>query len=259
MKSLIKNILVLCLMAGLTTPVLAKDWKKIRIGVEGAYPPFSQTEANGDVTGFDIDIANAICASIGAECEMVKQDWDGMIPALLSRRFDAIIASMSITEERKEKVNFSNKYYSSPATFVGKKGDKVYITKRSLKGKKIGVQGDTIMDRYVTDNYGDSAEIIRYGTQEEVNLDLKSGRLDLSFSEVGPADAFISSDDGKQFRYFGNFVSDPKWFGDGIGIAVRKEDDDLRKALNKAIRDIRKNGAYDEIQSKYFSYDIYGE
>ena len=259
MKSYLKIFLASVLVFSFSSQVLAKDWDKIRIGVEGAYPPFSKTEANGEVTGFDIDIANALCTELGAECEMVKQDWDGMIPALLSRRFDAIIASMSITEERKKRVNFTKKYYSSPATFIGKKGDKVHISKRSLKGKKIGVQGDTIMDRYITDNYGEIAQVVRYGTQQDANMDLMSGRLDLIFAEVGTADEFLNTNDGKRFRYFGNFISDPKWFGDGIGIAVCKEDNDLRKAFNKAIKTIRDNGTYDEVQQKYFSYDIYGE
>ena len=247
------------LLFGAMSGLQAQDWDKIRIGVEGAYPPFSQTEANGEVTGFDIDIANALCEKMNAECSLVKQDWDGMIPSLIAKRFDAIIASMSITEERKQRVNFTDKYYSSPAVFVGFKGDRVNINKRSLKDKTIGVQGDTVMDRYVTDKYGENSKVVRYNSQEEVQLDLTAGRLDLMFAEVGPADAFLDTEDGKSFRYFGNFVSDKKWFGEGIGIAVRKQDNDLRKKLNQAIKDIREDGTYDDIQSQYFSYDIYGE
>lgn len=165
----------------------AREWKKIRIGVEGAYPPFSWINPQGKLEGFDIDIAYALCAKIGAECELVLQDWDGMIPALLAKKFDAIVASMSITEERKKKVDFTDKYYQTPARFVRKKGSGIEITREGLKGKKIGVQRATIHDNYLTDNYGDTVEIVRYGTQDEANLDMIAGRLDLLLAEFDRA------------------------------------------------------------------------
>lgn len=112
----------------------------LRVGVEGAYPPFSWKEPDGTLKGFDIDIAHAICAEMNRECVLVEQDWDGMIPALLAKKFDAIIASMSITEERKKRVDFSDKYYNTPAKFVAKKGAGLEITMEGLKGKRIGLQ-----------------------------------------------------------------------------------------------------------------------
>src|SRR3546814_8145784 len=127
------------------------DWKKVRIGVEGAYPPFSEVTPDGKLVGFDIDIANALCEEMKVECELITQDWDGIIPALQARKYDAIIASMSITEERKEKVDFTKKYYNTPAKFGRKKGSGLEITEEGLKGQMVGVQRATIHDNFVTD------------------------------------------------------------------------------------------------------------
>ena len=237
----------------------ANDWKEIRIGVEGAYPPFSETKPDGSVVGFDIDIANALCREIGASCSMVKQDWDGMIPALLARKYDAIIASMSITEERKKQVSFTNKYYSSPARFVrASKDTNIRILNSKLDGLNVGVQQETIMDRFLTDNWGDIVNVRRYGTQEDANNDMLSGRLDLIFAEIGPASSFIETH-GSRFEFIGPSYADPEWFGEGIGIAIRKSDSDLQDKFNDAISAIRANGTYDDIQGRYFSYDIYGD
>jgi arginine/ornithine transport system substrate-binding protein len=237
----------------------AKEWKKIRIGVEGAYPPFSEVGPDGKLKGFDIDIAYALCAKIGAECELVLQDWDGMIPALLAKKFDAIVASMSITEERKRRVDFTDKYYQTPARFVRKKGSGIEITKEGLKGKKVGVQRATIHDYYLTDNYGDTVEIVRYGTQDEANLDMLAGRIDLLLADsVALLDGFLKTEKGKDFEFVGPELRDKRWFGEGAGIAVRKEDQDLKKLLNDAIAAIRADGTYDKIARKYFDFDIYG-
>ncbi|BCX17032.1 MAG: ABC transporter substrate-binding protein [Geminicoccaceae bacterium] len=252
-------LLVAGALALAATPLAAKDWKKIRIGVEGAYPPFSEVGPDGKLKGFDIDIAYALCAKIGAECELVMQDWDGMIPALLAKKFDAIVASMSITEERKKRVDFTDKYYQTPARFVRKKGSGIEITKEGLKGKRIGVQRATIHDNYLTDNYGDTVEIVRYGTQDEANLDMLAGRVDLLLADsIALLDGFLKTEKGKDFEFVGPELRDKKWFGEGAGIAVRKEDQDLKRLLNEAIKAIRADGTYDAIAKKYFDFDIYG-
>jgi lysine-arginine-ornithine-binding protein len=189
----------------------------------------------------------------------VKQEWDGMIPALLARKFDAIAASMSITAERKKKVAFSDKYYQTPAKFVEKKGADIAIAPEGLKGKRIGVQRETIHDRYATDNYGKIATIVRYGTQDEANLDMQAGRLDLLLADsVALEDGFLKTPAGKDFEFVGPNLTNPKWFGEGVGIAMRKQDNDLREQFNKAIAAIRKDGTYDKIAAKYFTFDVYG-
>ena len=253
-----KSIVFAAALTLLPALAVAQDWDRVRIGVEGAYPPFSETKPDGSVVGFDIDIANALCEEIGARCTMVTQDWDGMIPALLARKYDAIIASMSITSERKKRVAFTKKYYSSPARFIKKSAGNIVIDKGRMSGLKVGVQQETAMDYFVTDNFGDVVEVRRYPTQEDANNDMGTGRLDLLFSELGPGDEFIKSRGGG-YEFVGPSYTDQKWFGEGIGIAVRKHDQNLRRKLNRAIAAIRANGIYKRIQNKYFDYDIYGK
>jgi arginine/ornithine transport system substrate-binding protein len=253
-------VIVLLVFAVAAGGVQAKDWKKVRVGVEGAYPPFSYVTPEGELAGFDIDIAKALVAAMGAEIELVAQDWDGIIPALLARKYDCIIASMSITEERKQKVAFSKKYYNTPAKFVAKKGDVPEFSREAIKGKNVGVQRATIHDRYLTDNYGDDVSIMRYGTQDEAYLDLVAGRVDLLLADsVAISDGFLKKPEGEGYEFVGPDLNDPKWFGEGTGIAIRKEDTDLVEKFNAAIDQIRSDGTYQKIQDKYFDFDVYGE
>ena len=256
MKKLIAVAVVAVMMLG--TSVSANEWNKIRIGVEGAYPPFSEVAPDGTLKGFDIDIARALCEEIGAECVLVPQDWDGIIPALLARKYDAIIASMSITEERKKKVAFSEKYYNTPAKFARKKGSGITISKAGMKGKKVGVQRATTHDNFITAEFGDSVEIKRYGTQDEAYLDAISGRVDLLLADsIAMDDGFLKTDKGKGWEFVGPGYSDPKYFGVGAGIAVRKSDGELAKLFSLAIKVIRSNGVYHMINGKYFAFDVY--
>jgi arginine/ornithine transport system substrate-binding protein len=249
---------VLLLAAATSAFAQSPDWKKIRIGVEGAYPPFSEVGPDGRIKGFDIDIANALCADLKAQCTLVQQEFDGMIPALQARKFDAVIASMSITEERKRSVAFTDKYYNTAARLVAKKGTTLVPTAAGLKGRRIGVQRSTIHDRFATDTFKDS-EIVRYTGQDQVFLDLQSGRIDASLEDAVAADTgFLRRPAGKDFAFFGPEFNDPKYFGTGSGIAVRKGDADLVARLNQAIKDIRADGTYQKIEKRYFDYDVYG-
>ncbi len=243
-----------------TSMAVANDWKKVRIGVEGAYPPFSYVKPDGTLAGFDIDIANALGEAMGAEVVLVAQDWDGIIPALLAKKYDAIIASMSITEERKKKVNFSNKYHNTPAKFICKKGTMDTFSAEAIKGKTVGVQRATIHDRYLTDNYGKDVEIKRYGSQDEAYLDLTAGRVDMLLADsIALMDGFLEKPEGKDYQFIGPDLSDPKWFGEGAGIAIRKADTDLVEKFNMAIDTIRADGTYKKIQDKYFDFNVYGQ
>ena len=256
MKKLIAVAVVAMMILG--TSVSANEWNKIRIGVEGAYPPFSWVEKDGTLKGFDIDIAMALCEEIGAECVLVPQDWDGIIPALLARKYDAIIASMSITEERKKKVAFSEKYYNTPAKFARKKGSGITISKAGMKGKKVGVQRATTHDNFITAEFGDSVEIKRYGTQDEAYLDAIAGRVDLLLADsIAMDDGFLKTDKGKGWEFVGPGLNEEKYFGVGAGIAVRKSDGELAKLFSLAIKVIRSNGVYHMINGKYFAFDVY--
>ncbi len=260
MKKILTTIVAVTALSIGSGATFAKDWKKIRIGVEGAYPPFSSVTADGKLVGFDIDIANALCKQLAAKCTMIQQDWDGIIPALMARKFDAIIASMSITEERKKKVAFSGKYYSTPAKFIRKKGSGIEITKAGLNGKTVGVQRATTHDSFLTDNYSSDVTIKRYGSQDDAFLDMTSGRVDLLLLDsVAGMDGFLKTDAGKNFEHTGPGFTQPKWFGDGAGIAIRKGDKDLVDKFNGAIQAIRDSGEYQKINAKYFDFDVWGD
>ncbi len=263
MKKLLIIFALIALVFAVGT-VQAKDWKKVRIGVEGAYPPFSSTTADGKLVGFDIDIAMALCKAMGAECTLVPQDWDGIIPALLARKYDAIIASMSITEERKKKVAFTNKYYNTPAKFVAKKGTVKDFDRSGLAaataGKKIGVQRATIHDNFITSEGGEGVVVKRYATQDEAYLDLAAGRVDMLLADsVAMSDGFLKKPEGKDYEFVGPDLTEKKYFGEGVGVAIRKKDTDLIELFNKAIVQIRSDGTYKKIQDKYFDFNVYGE
>ena len=255
-KTFVAIVLSAVFMAGSATAEI----KKVRMGTEGAYPPFNSIDKNGKLQGFDIDVGNALCAAMKVECEWVTQEWDGIIPGLMAKKYDTIIASMSITEERKKKVSFSNKYYQTPAKFVRMKGSGIEINKDGLKGKSVGVQRATIHENFLRDNYGDVVDIKAYATQDEANLDFNAGRVDLLLADsVALLEGFIKTDAGKDAEFVGPGVTDPKWFGDGAGSAVRKDDNELREMLNKAIAQIRADGTYAKINAKYFDFDVYGK
>ena len=235
----------------------AKDWKKIRIGTEGAYPPFNFVDKSGELQGFDIDIAKAICDKLKAECSFVAQDWDGIIPALLANKYDAIVASMSITDERRQRVAFSDKYYNTPARFVAKKGAKLDATAAGLEGKTVGAQRATTHASYLEDNFKD-AEIKLYGTQDEANLDLANGRLDAVLADATVLYEWLEkTDEGKCCAFVSEPIVAPKWFGEGVGVALRKDDKELAAMVNKAIAEIRADGTYEKINKKYFPFSIY--
>ncbi|WP_374584888.1 ABC transporter substrate-binding protein [Ideonella dechloratans] len=245
--------------ASLAASAQAPDWKKIRIGVEGAYPPFSEVGTDGKLKGFDIDIAMALCAEMKAECTLVQQEWDGMIPALQARKFDAIIASMAITDERKKSVLFSDKYQNTPPWMVGKGSLPHDISPAAMKGKKIGVQRTSIHDRWATATYKDS-EIVRYSKQDEVFLDLAAGRIDATVCDSVAANlGFLKTPAGKGFAVLGTPPDDPAFFGAGAGIAVRKSDAVLQQKFSAAIQAIRANGVYQKVNAKYFDFDVYGK
>lgn len=237
------------------------DEKPLKIGIEAAYPPFASKAPDGSIVGFDYDIGNALCAEMKVKCTWVEQEFDGLIPALKVRKIDAILSSMSITDDRKKSVDFTNKYYATPARLVMKAGTQVSDDMSELKGKKIGVQRGTIHDRYATEVLKPlGVEVMPYGSQNEIYLDVAAGRLDGTLADATLLqDGFLNTDAGKGYAFVGPSVNDPKYFGDGIGIAVRKGDKANLERINAAIAGIRANGEYKKIQDKYFDFDIYGK
>ncbi len=238
----------------------APDWAKIRIGVEANYPPFSQMSPEGKFSGFDIDIANALCKELKAECTMVAQEWDGMLPALNAKKFDMIVASMSISEERKKNADFSDSYYDIPSTFIGKASSFTKIDAAALKGKKIVVTRNTPRAKFLQDNFKDS-ELLLVAKEAEVTMELAAGRADIGFgSSLAATAAFLKSPEGKAYSRVGApVVVGGAKAGGGVGIAMRKGEDSLRTKINAALKTITANGVYKSVNDKYFDVNIRGE
>lgn len=249
MKKLI--IAASCALAMAAGTVQAKDWKEIRIAFDVPYAPFEYKDDNGELTGFEVELADAMCKEMEAKCDFVIQDWDGMIPGIMARKFDAIMSSMSITEKRAERVLFSEPYYNTPGAWFARKGFDTDVTDMdAMKGKVVGVQRGTTMDTYVTNKMGSVVTIKRYTTAEDMALDLEGQRLDVVFLDYPVGEQTILSND--KFTEVGEKVK----LGEGMAVAMRKRDKDLAKKINTALQTLKDNGTYDTIMNKYFSYDI---
>ncbi|XLM19786.1 transporter substrate-binding domain-containing protein [Chromobacterium piscinae] len=237
---------------------LSAQAETVRFGIDLNYPPFSKQGADGKPQGFDIDMAYALCAAMKVTCQIVPQDWDGLIPALNANKFDAIISSMQITPERQKAVDFTHKYYNIASRLVAKDGTKVDAA--SFKGKKIGVLRASTQEKFAKDFWGkNGATIVPYAKSPESFLDLKSGRVDAVFVDgaVGEQE-FLKTTQAKGYSFVGPNYSDVKYFGLGGGIAVKKGNKALLDRLNKAIDQMRKDGCYKKVEEKYFSFDVYG-
>lgn len=237
------------------------DEDTLRIGIESAYPPFAFKTPEGNISGFDYDIGNALCEQMKIKCQWVEQEFDGLIPSLKVHKIDAVLSSMSITEDRLKSVDFSKKYYQTPGKFAMKAGSVIHDPLVDLKGKKVGVQRASTYDRFATDQLEKAGiEVVRYAAQNEAFLDLASGRLDATLADiVNTNESFIKTPLGKGFALVGPDINDPKYFGRGAGIAVRKGDSENAARFNAAIDAIRDNGKYQAVQAKYFAFDIYGK
>jgi lysine-arginine-ornithine-binding protein len=225
----------------------------LKMGIEAAYPPFNNKDASGNVVGFDKDIGDALCAKMKVECTVVTSDWDGIIPALNAKKFDFLISSLSITEERKGAVDFTDPYYSNKLQFIAPKNVDFKTDKDSLKGKSIGTQRATLAGTWLEDNYGSDLNVKLYDTQENAYLDLTSGRVDAILADKYANYDWLKSDAGKNYEFKGDPVED----SDKIGIAVRKGDNELRNKLNAALKEIVADGTYKKINDKYFPFSIY--
>ena len=248
---------------------------KIRIGTEGAYPPWNSKDASGKLIGFEVELAWTLCRYIGQQCEIVEQDWDGMIPALIMRKFDAIMAGMSITDERKKAINFSQGYADEVASLAVMKGSNlediqtsegINLTMKSgavkkdlktitgaLDGKTVCVQTATIHQNFLESGDVGKVKVRTYKTQDEVNLDLASGRCDVALA-AAVAFTDYAEKSGKPVVLVGPTFSGGA-FGNGVGVGIRKDDTELLKAFNSAINKARKNGDISRIATKWFGFD----
>ena len=275
MKKFILSLLALSVLSLSTI----SNAKSIRIGTEGAYPPWNNLNSAGELEGAEIDFGNEACKRMGVDCEWVTQDWDGIIPALLNGKYDIIVAGMSITEERKEKVNFTDGYMTDGARFAVLKGsgladlkvagmEKVNLNNAggkeqaaigqliaAMDGKTVCVQSSTIHQNFLEKHMAGAVDISLYQSVDDHNLDLAAGRCDAILADVGSIIDFISSDGGVAVAFTGPTFSGGV-FGDGVGGAVRKEDKDILEMWNKVIAEMSADGTTAEITKKWFDRDI---
>ncbi len=223
------------------------------------YPPFTNVDASGTWVGWEVEFADAVCKQAQLDCVITPVAWDGIIPALTSKKIDMIVGSMSITEERLKTIDFTDKYYNTPTSVGGNKSDTFDATPEGVTGKIIGAQVSTINLDYALKHFaGTAAEIKEYQTQDEAQQDLAAGRVDAIVVDAISLKAFLESDQGGCCESKGDVADDPAILGAGVGIGIRKEDGELKAKLNAAIKAIRENGTYDEFSKKYFDFDIYG-
>jgi octopine/nopaline transport system substrate-binding protein len=273
-----KFILYLLALSVLCLATIANA-KSIRIGTEGAYPPWNNLNSAGELEGAEIDFGNEACKRMGADCEWVTQDWDGIIPALLNGKYDIIIAGMSITEERKQKVNFTNGYMNDGARFWvlkdsgladlsvggvtkvnmntagGKENAAVGQLIAAFEGKAVCVQSSTTHANFATQYMATGSDVKLYQTVDDHNIDLSAGRCDAVLSDVASAMDFMATDQGSNATFTGPTFSGGPW-GDGVGGAIRKEDTDILEMWNKAIAEMSADGTTAAITEKWFGRDM---
>ena len=250
---MIHSLCAVLLTASFLLSASAAQAQSLRIATEGFYAPFNSFAEDGQLVGFDIDIANALCETIGVDCEITSNDWDDLIPGLLADEYDIIVASMSITPERQERVAFTLPYYSNMLTFIGREDRDLEVSDEALAGKTVGVLRSTVSSEYLEQTYAGLVEIKLFDTQDEVLEALVNSSVDLALGDNLPSYAWLESEDGVGFEFVGEFID----IDDRIGIAARKADMDLIDQLNEALITIIGNGTYQEINAKYFPFSIY--
>ena len=227
----------------------ATEGNVLRIGTEGAYAPFNYTNADGTLGGFDIEIANAICADMQVTCEIMAQDWDGIIPGLKAGKYDAIVAAMSVTPERAQQVAFTDPYFSNALVFLAKKDstfDPAKVT--DINAHSIAAQRSTISSQWLENTYP-KADMKLYDTLSNAFLDLGAGRVDAMISDKLPAIEWLSSTSGNNYVLKGAEID----INDNFAIAVRPNDEALQAKINTSLSNIKANGTYDKINQKYFA------
>ncbi|WP_210542597.1 transporter substrate-binding domain-containing protein [Rhodoferax sp. PAMC 29310] len=253
-----KKLLLAIAIGSLSLTSFAQG-KDLKVAIDPTYEPFTFKTADGTPTGFDVDIANALCTELKRKCVFVEQVWDSMIPGLMARKYDVIISSMSITADRLKQVDFSDKYYNTPSRVVVKK-DVPFSGPASIKGKNIGVLKGSTQEKYAMAELKPAGvNVVAYEAQDQVYLDIRSGRLDGTVADIlEVGGGFLSKPEGKDYTLVGPELFIPKYFGTGAGVALRKGQGTLKNDISAAIKTIRGNGVYKTINDKYFKFDVYG-
>ncbi len=253
--SLFAATIVAFATAGSIVTAQAKEWTSVRIGTDATFAPFESVDPQGKIVGFEIDYANALCSKMHVTCSFQNQDWDGIIPALLGGKFDAVISSMNLTPARAKRVLFSDVYYATPPVWVTTKDNASNdVSAAALKGKSIGTQSSTTFANYLEDKYK-GFEIKVYPGGDEPLADLANGRLDYVVLDLLVTEKFIDKNPGC-CRIISEIPRDPVNFGPGVAVAMRPDEAELKAMFDKAIREAATDGTFDTLQKKYFKVDI---
>jgi octopine/nopaline transport system substrate-binding protein len=270
--------IVAALALGITAgAAAAKEWTTVKIATEGAYPPWNATDSSGQLVGFELDLAKDLCGRMGVECEVVAQDWEGIIPALQAGKYDVIMAGMSITDERKKVIQFSDSYAATPAKFAVLKDSDlasyagkldranldevdadeqaaIDAMKEAFDGKTVGVQVATTHANFIETYLADTVEIRKYDTQENLDLDLQSGRVDLALASMSYWQPLMNTEKGVDFAVIGPGMTGGP-FGSGVGVGIRQEDSDLVELFNQAIAAAKADGTITKLSEQWFGFD----
>ncbi|MCG3863326.1 MULTISPECIES: arginine ABC transporter substrate-binding protein [unclassified Photobacterium] len=221
--------------------------QEIKFAMEATYAPFEYMDENNQIQGFDVDVAKALCKEMDATCTFHNQSFDSLIPALKFKRYDAAISAMDITEARQQQVSFSQPYYDNAAGFISIKGKVTDVA--ALKGKRVGVQNGSTHQSYLTDQMS-GVTAVPYTSYQDAFIDMKNGRIDSVFGDTAVIAEWLKKDDN--LAYVGKPVTNPKYFGNGFGIGVNKNNQELVTQLNTALAKIKQDGQYQVIFDKYF-------
>ncbi|WP_175868767.1 transporter substrate-binding domain-containing protein [Bartonella gabonensis] len=248
------KLLARALIISATLFTLSANSQTLKIASDASYPPFSYIDSNNELQGFDIDISYALCKKMNVECTIVTQDFEGMIPGLLAKKYDAIVSSLSPTKERLQKIDFTDPYYNTAlAVIVSKNSEIKEISPQAFRGKNLGVQSNTTQAAYAEDHYASEGVNIKlYPTAIEVNRDLLSHRLDIIIFDKLKALNWLENE-GKDCCLLLGTLEEAKF---PVAIAIRQNNNDLKDKFNEAIKEIRADGTYDKIIKKYFTFDI---
>lgn len=244
MKKIIMAVLFL-----ISHTVFAQAIKTIHFAVEATYPPFEYIDESGQIKGFDIAIAQALCQELKAQCTFSNQSFASLIPSLKLGKFDALISALGITAERQEQVSFTQSYYQPSAVFVT--ASKNHFVINQLQGKTIGAQQGSTFEKYLQEAYVNKVSIKTYASIQDAFLDLVSGRVDAVLADTPIAKAWLIQNNS-QYSMIGQPIINEKYFGSGYGIAVNKNSLELLNALNTALQTIKQNGTYTKILNHYF-------
>ena len=232
----------------------------LRVGIEGAFPPFSEVDPKGELRGFDVDVARALCEELRERCQLVRQGWEELQTGLIAHETDLIVASLSITDLRRERFAFTDKYYQVPTKFVARRGANLSFEPAALRGTRVGVQTNTVQAQLLPDFFAEVLQPIYYPTLPSALEALARGEVPLVVGNALALDlGFLKTPEGQDYEFVGPSLNDTERFGQGTGIALRKEDTALRERLNAAIRRLRADGRYQGIAGRYFAFDLYGD